>query len=122
MRAKLILLLLSLGVMSTVFAMDFENSQQRVRYQTLIQQYRCPVCSGQGLNDSNAPVTEAIKQVIHQQVREGHDDAEIDAYLVARFGEQIHFMPRSLGSLMLLWLIPLGVLLIGFGRLYKKNG
>ena len=99
----------------------FESDQQQLYFQSLIAQYRCPVCAGQGLDDSNAPAARAIKDVIYEQVKEGRTKEDIDVYLESRYGDAIHFMPSSNGILFGLMFIPAFFMLICTMALLRRR-
>jgi len=79
----------------------------------LFQQVRCVVCQNESIDDSEADVAHDLRQAIRAQVVQGHDDAQIRNFLVARYGEFILLKPRfSLGN-SLLWLTPFALVLVG---------
>lgn len=96
----------------------FISQVQEQRFHQLIGELRCLVCQNQSLADSNAPLAMDLKNVVRTQIREGHSDEEIKAYLVSRYGDYILFKPRLKAATLILWVGPfiflIGALLILF--------
>jgi len=77
----------------------------------LMENLRCIQCQGQSIHDSDAPIAAAMRHEVRLQVQSGKSDAEIQNWLVQRYGEWISFNPPTHGSGLLLWLMP-GLLLV----------
>lgn len=67
---------------------------------------RCPTCRGQAVTDSAAPAAAAIRDEIERRVRAGQSRAQVEAYLVGRYGEDILLTPPSGGVGGLVWVLP----------------
>lgn len=65
---------------------------------------RCPVCQGESIDDSNAPISRDLRLIIRERIVAGDTDAEVVDYIVARYGEFVLFNPRAEGSNLILWL------------------
>lgn len=83
----------------------------------------CPQCSGQPVNDSNAPIAEIIRAEIKQSVDAGMTDAEIRNVFVERYGEWVDLTPSRSGLTGLVWVTPFlaigaatGALALAFSR------
>ena len=63
---------------------------------------RCPTCRGLSAAQSDAPSAEAIRDEVRRRVQEGQTDAEIKAYMISRYGEDILLQPKS----RLVWVLP----------------
>ena len=74
---------------------------------------RCPTCLGQSAAESDAPASLAIRGVIDRQLRAGNNANAIRAYLADRYGPDILLQPRASGATILIWLLPVGALLVG---------
>ncbi len=92
---------------------DFKNALQRERYNNLISELRCPKCQNQNLLESNAPISEDMREVIFQSLQEGKTDTEIKEYLVARYGEFILYRPKLSPVTSILWLGPFIIFIFG---------
>jgi cytochrome c-type biogenesis protein CcmH len=79
---------------------------QEARAHAIFRQVRCVVCQNESIDDSEADLAADLRGIVRAQVRAGRSDAQIRAYLVARYGEFVLLKPRlSLGNA-LLWLGP----------------
>ena len=74
---------------------------------------RCVVCQSQSLDESNAPLAADLRRLIRARIEAGDNDAQIDQYLVARYGDFILMKPPLKPQTYALWFAPLGVLLMG---------
>jgi len=72
----------------------------------------CPVCEGQSIADSDAPESRAIRAEIPQQIAAGRSDAEIRAFILARYPD-IELAPASSGIGLVAWLVPVLAFLLG---------
>ena len=69
----------------------------------------CPVCDGQNVLESNAPVASAIRAQVDQLVSEGRSDAEIRAWMARQYGKDVNANPPRTGIASLVWVIPVFV-------------
>ncbi len=74
---------------------------------------RCPVCQGETIDDSNAPISRDLRLLVRERLMAGDSDAEVVDYIVARYGEFVLFNPRASGSGLILWLAGPAMLLVG---------
>ena len=74
---------------------------------------RCPVCQGETIDDSNAPISRDLRLAVRERLMAGDTDVQVIDYVVARFGEYVLFNPRASGSSLLLWLAGPAMLLGG---------
>ncbi len=74
---------------------------------------RCPVCQGETIDDSNAPISRDLRLLVRERLLAGDSDAEVVDYIVARYGEFVLFNPRASGSGLILWLAGPAMLLVG---------
>ena len=88
-----------------------------MRYQSLTQELRCPKCQNQNIADSNAPISQDLRKLLHQQLEAGESDDEILDHMVARYGEFVRYRPSFGGVSIVLWLAPALLLLAAFGVL-----
>lgn len=91
----------------------FEDPEMQARYEALIDEIRCVVCQNQTIKDSNAFLANDLRREIRRLMAEGNTDREITDFLVARYGEFVLYRPRMSGSTLVLWLAPIGLILIG---------
>lgn len=85
------------------------------RARTISQDIRCPVCQGETIDDSNAPIARDLRLIIRERLVAGDSDAAVVDYIVARFGEGVLFNPPAKGVNLVLWLAGPALLLAGIG-------
>lgn len=66
----------------------------------------CPVCDGQSVAESNAPVAKNIRISIAQWIDEGRSDEFIRAELRDLFGDDVDYTPSGDGVTSLVWILP----------------
>lgn len=77
----------------------------------IAEELRCPVCQGLSVADSQTETAVAMYDRIHELVRLGYSEEQIDQYFIDRYGEWVLLAPRSQGMGILLWWIPVGLVL-----------
>jgi cytochrome c-type biogenesis protein CcmH len=87
------------------------------RARTLSRELRCMVCQNQSIDDSEAPLARDLRLLVRERLKSGDSDAQVLDFLVARYGEFVLLKPRLGWDTALLWLTPVGVLLLGAGGL-----
>ena len=114
-RALLVIaaLLLSCPALALIETYEFSKPELEARYQQLSEELRCPKCQNQNIADSNAPIAQDLRKLLHQQLELGASDEEILDYMVVRYGEFVRYRPRFGGTTMVLWLAPVILLVLG---------
>lgn len=82
---------------------------------------RCPVCQGETIDDSNAPIARDLRIIIRERLTTGDSDAEVVDYIVARYGEGVLFNPPAQGVNLVLWLAGPALLLAGVAVAVAAN-
>lgn len=120
MKAWLLGLLLALTVagagaqvVTDPAPLRFTNAAEEQRFHALVIQLRCVMCQNQSLADSNAQIAHDLRREVLALMQQGRSDAQIRAYLVARYGEFVLYKPRVEGKTWLLWFGPALLLLSG---------
>ena len=93
--------------------LQFRDAAEEARFHALASELRCVMCQNQSLADSNAQIARDLRGEILQLMRHGRSDAQIEQFLVARYGEFVLYRPRVEASTWLLWFGPALVLLAG---------
>lgn len=111
-------LVLVLGLLAgPVFAVQPEEMLAdpvlEARARMISADIRCPVCQGETIDDSSAPIARDLRLIIRERVVAGDSDAEVVDFIVARFGEGVLFNPRVEGANLILWLAGPALLLAG---------
>ena len=97
------------------------NSDDQIRYQSMIEEVRCLVCQNQSVAESNAELAKDLRREIKLQIQDGKTDTEIKTYLLQRYGEFILYEPAFSQKTMFLWFSPIILVLMFFGW-FKKIG
>lgn len=76
---------------------------------------RCPVCQGESIDDSAAPISRSLRLAVRERLVAGDSDEQVVDYVVDRYGEFVLFKPRATGSGLLLWFAGPAMLVVGGG-------
>ena len=131
-----IALVLGTGVMSPLAAASQQpapvveetlvDAALEARVQTLSGTIRCVVCKNQSIAESDAGLAQDLVRVVRDRVAAGDSDAQVQAYLVERYGEFILLKPRFSWRNGVLWGAPAIVFLLGgmaaFGFVRQRGG
>lgn len=122
MRALALCLLLTA---SPVFAVQpdemLADPVLEARAREISRDLRCPVCQGEAIDDSNAPISRDLRLLVRERLMEGDSDEEVVDHIVARYGEFVLFNPRATGSGLVLWLAGPAMLLLGGGLAFAMT-
>ncbi len=88
---------------------------QEARARALQKEFRCLVCQGESIDESGAPLAADLRRLIREHIAKGESDAEIEHYLVARYGDFILMKPPFQADTYALWAAPFAVLLLAGG-------
>ncbi len=94
------------------------------RAQALDARLRCPQCQDESVAQSSASTALAVRQEVLAMTRAGRSDAQIEAYLEARYGPAILLSPPTSGLASLVWFVPLAagvVALVLLGRFFWRR-
>jgi len=80
---------------------------------------RCVVCQGQTIYESNSDFAVDLKKLVEKKINNGETEQQIYSYLISRYGDWIVMTPKFNLSNVLLWIIPIGVFLIGLLTISK---
>ncbi len=103
----------------------FRDGAEEARFRALVSDLRCVMCQNQSLADSNAQIAHDLRHEVLDLMREGRSDAEIERFLVARYGEFVLYKPRVESKTWLLWFGPALLLLAGgfvVARIVRRHG
>ena len=117
------ILLVALLVVSPVIAIDadlaFDDPALQARYEKLISEVRCLKCQNQTIKDSNVFLAADLRREIRRLISEGKTDAEIQDFLVTRYGEFALYRPRMSGKTLVLWIAPFLFVLFGGYAMFR---
>ena len=117
----LFLISLLISVLNAEQLITFSDDAYLKRYQNLLEELRCPKCQNQNLADSNAPISNDLKEEIQRLLEQGLDDDDIKRALTERYSDFILYDPKFNKNTYFLWLAPFIVLLIGFWWIYSMS-
>lgn len=125
---KTLLTLLFLTVASPVLAVQpdemLADPALEGRARSISELIRCPVCQGENIDDSNAPIAHDLRLLIRERLVAGDTDDQVVDFLVARYGDFILFRPRARGVNLILWTAgPIGLIggLVGAGFYLRRR-
>jgi cytochrome c-type biogenesis protein CcmH len=90
------------------------DPQAEARAQRLFADIRCVVCQHESIADSPAGLAGDLRRLVRERIAEGATDEQIEAELVARYGDFILFRPPFNALTALLWGAPFA---LGLGGL-----
>lgn len=94
-------------------AYQFDEPAQEALFNELINELRCPKCQNQSIADSNAELARDLRDRTYFMVKEGATKQEVIDFMVARYGDFVHYQPPLTFVTSILWWGPIGVLAIG---------
>lgn len=74
------------------------------RARIISQDLRCPVCQGENIDESNAPISRDLRLFVRERLVAGDSNAQVIDAVADRFGEYVLFEPRRTGINWVLWL------------------
>jgi cytochrome c-type biogenesis protein CcmH/NrfF len=77
------------------------------RVEALGSRIRCPVCQGEAIIDSPAPMARDMMDLVRQRVEEGVSDEEILSEITTSYSGAVLLDPPTEGATLWLWLAPL---------------
>ncbi len=83
------------------------------RARALSQEIRCLVCQNESIDSSNADLARDLRILVRERLVAGDSDAQVKAYLVARYGDFVLLDPPMKAKTYVLWFGPAIVLLLG---------
>ena len=114
-RFLIFFLFLSSAAFAAPAPESLPDPAQEAHARVLQKEFRCLVCQGESIDESNAPLAADLRRLIREHIARGESDEQIRRYLVARYGEFILMKPEVEPATYGLWLAPFLVLLLGGG-------
>jgi cytochrome c-type biogenesis protein CcmH len=81
----------------------------------LASQLRCPVCQGLSIQDSPSELSQQMRAVVKDQLREGKTPEQVKAYFISKYGEWILLEPKAHGFNVLVYALPVLLVALGLG-------
>jgi cytochrome c-type biogenesis protein CcmH len=101
------------GYSQNLEAYQFDEPAQEALFNELIDELRCPKCQNQSIADSNAELARDLRDRTYFMVKEGATKQEVIDFMVARYGDFVHYQPPLTFVTSILWWGPIAVLAIG---------
>ena len=83
----------------------------------IASELRCLVCQNQTIADSHAGLAVDLRNQVREMLQRGQSEAEITAYMTARYGDFVLYRPPLKTTTYLLWLGPLLMVVGGLATL-----
>ena len=99
----LLLVIASLSV-PAVAADDSDADALYARQSRIADQLDCPVCQGQSVKESNAPLAQQMRALIYEKIADGASDEEIFDFFETRYGVGVLRDPPKQGLALGVWL------------------
>lgn len=81
---------------------------------------RCPVCQGMAVADSPSEMAVNMKAQVHELLARGYTEEQILKYFELSYGQFVLLRPKFEGVNRLVWLLPVGAMLIGVAIVFIK--
>jgi cytochrome c-type biogenesis protein CcmH len=116
MMKKIVIILLALMSVKafSIDTLKFDTDAQRLQFQVLTEELRCPKCQNQNIADSNAPIAKDLRNEVHRMILEGNNEEQVVNFMVERYGNFVVYKPKFDTSTYLLWLGPALIAFFGF--------
>ena len=105
-------------VQAGVGSYEFAEPEMAQRFVDLTTVLRCPKCQNQNLADSDSIIAKDLRGQVQTLINAGQTNQQITDFMVQRYGEFILYDPPLNKSTLVLWLAPIGMVLIGLWALW----
>lgn len=93
---------------------QFDSEQQRQVFKQLTAELRCPKCQNQNIADSNALISNDMRDKVLELLKQGYNREQVINYMVDRYGYFVHYAPPQTAATSILWIAPISVIIAGF--------
>lgn len=91
------------------------------RARAISRQLRCLVCQNQSIDDSDAPLARDLRRLVRERIEKGDSDAQVLAWVRARYGDFVMLRPPVRPATYLLWFGPALLLLAVAGVMFWRR-
>ncbi|MEW6598539.1 MAG: cytochrome c-type biogenesis protein [Pseudomonadota bacterium] len=82
------------------------DKRLEARARSIGKELRCLVCQNESIDDSEADLARDLRLIVRQRLLAGDTDAQVKAYVVARYGNYVLLKPPFNAETVLLWFAP----------------
>ena len=100
-------------------AYPFPNDELRERYNSLIDELRCPQCLNTNLAGSDSMIASDLRREVHRLLLEGKTDDEVLGFMHERYGDFILYDPQVKPGTWLLWFGPLLLFIVALIVIFR---
>ena len=104
--ASFLCAILSFGATAIEQNYAFDDANKQAIFTELTHELRCPKCQNQNIADSNAMVAIDLKNKTYELVKEGQNKQQVVDFMVARYGQFVHYDPPINKVTIWLWVLP----------------
>ncbi|WP_375280869.1 cytochrome c-type biogenesis protein [Pseudooctadecabacter sp.] len=119
MRRFIATLFVGLALASATFAVEpdeiLPDPVMEERAREISKKLRCVVCQNQDIDSSNAGVARDLRLLVRERLVAGDSNAEVIAYVRARYGDYVLMSPPLNGATFALWAAPFVLVLLSVG-------
>ena len=111
------------ALIAAVDPVVFDDSKMQARYQEVTQVLRCPKCQNQSIAGSDAPIAQDMRRKVVVLMKGGKSNAEIEQYMIDRYGDFVTYDPPLGSRTYILWFAPpifLVFIVISFMLAFRK--
>jgi cytochrome c-type biogenesis protein CcmH len=113
-RTRNLLSITAIVLMTVVLVVVVASSPSEAdRVEHLGTQIKCPVCQGESIANSPAPMARDMMALVSERVAGGASDAEIIEELLSAYSGAVLLDPPASGATLVLWVAPLVALAAG---------
>ncbi|MFT4712613.1 MAG: cytochrome c-type biogenesis protein CcmH [Candidatus Azotimanducaceae bacterium] len=109
----------SVSAVAAIDAYSFPDEEMRQRYNSLIDELRCPQCLNTNLAGSDSMISKDLRREVHRLVLAGKSDDEVRDFMQQRYGDFILYKPQVKASTYVLWFGPVVLFFIATAVLVK---
>jgi cytochrome c-type biogenesis protein CcmH len=111
--SALMLLVLALPAFAIDPGEQLDDPALEARARSISAELRCLVCQNQSIDLSDADLARELRLVVRERLVAGDSDAEVQDYVVARYGEFVLLRPVFAPHTLVLWIAAPLLLLAG---------
>jgi cytochrome c-type biogenesis protein CcmH len=113
-RTRNLLSITAIVLMTVILVVVVASSPTEAdRVEHLGTQIKCPVCQGESIANSPAPMARDMMALVSERVAEGASDTEIIDELLSAYSGAVLLDPPASGATLVLWVAPLVALAAG---------